>query len=846
MGFVPRKEPKGPMTEVPSTVARSMGAAVGAAARLIEVCVDQAVTELQQAESQAAGEQRQKIADAWRELVARRGSWTRRFPQLLGAALQAEALGKPAPGAAPARHEGPALSLVDDTEIARNIESARLAQLLTSVLERPLSELDALMSSALGLPSVQPERNPLRPGVYAQVLRDMMAQDQPQPAWPGLWLRYMAKPLARELEQVYRSQAQFFTQQRVNAANYRLRASPSGPAPLGPMSRPAPLGPMSQPAPLGPASRPAPLGPMSQPAPLGPMSRPAPLGPMSQPAPLGPAAGPAPWGAASRPAPLGGGQAPQPTGPAPLAPGEAAEAEPPLHEVDAPRLQRFLLRGEPQAHRPLTRSYYARAERELRALEASDEEDPEYDERAVRQQMHVPPVDRPPRPVDTDSPLPEEIGGRYSAPRERALVHGRLKTQAREVGQVYGLEVVRRLVNRVADDPRLLGPVREAIVGLEPSLLRLAMVAPRFFSDEDHPGRLLVERVAERSFKFNDEFSVEFQGFLGPVAHGFQRLNAIDPLETAEPFRVVLQTLQAHWAAQDALDEEQQKKVLAAVQLVERRQQEADRIAIEFRQRPDLQGVPEAVREFLLGPWALVVAHARLTQTGSVDPGGHLAVVSDLLWSARSELTLHEPARAFELIPRVLLKLRAGLATLGQPPEESEAFFHQLETLHRPVMKLRAKKRHGEVARPEPPASVPAPAPDRAPDQPWMAAQELHVVGFEDKLPHEGAPGAGRATHAPAAALDEYEAEQLVHQLEPGCWVDLYARQQWRRAHLKWASEKRTLFMFVSHGGQPHSMTRRSIEKLVRERLLRPVDREAVVPRALAQLGQEPAQHAPA
>jgi hypothetical protein len=42
--------------------------------------------------------------------------------------------------------------------------------------------------------------------------------------------------------------------------------------------------------------------------------------------------------------------------------------------------------------------------------------------------------------------------------------------------------------------------------------------------------------------------------------------------------------------------------------------------------------------------------------------------------------------------------------------------------------------------------------------------------------------------------------------------------------------------MFVSHGGQPHSMTRRSLERLVRERLLRPVDAQAVVPRALARL----------
>ena len=81
---------------------------------------------------------------------------------------------------------------------------------------------------------------------------------------------------------------------------------------------------------------------------------------------------------------------------------------------------------------------------------------------------------------------------------------------------MLGLEVVRKLVNEVARDPRLLVPVRGAIVALEPSLLRLAMMDPRFFSDEAHPGRRLMERVAQRSFKYNDEFSSEFKGFLYP------------------------------------------------------------------------------------------------------------------------------------------------------------------------------------------------------------------------------------------------------------------------------------------------------------------------------------------
>jgi hypothetical protein len=187
----------------------------------------------------------------------------------------------------------------------------------------------------------------------------------------------------------------------------------------------------------------------------------------------------------------------------------------------------------------------------------------------------------------------------------------------------------------------------------------------------------------------------------------------------------------------------------------------------------------------------------------------------------------------------VLMKLRAGLTLLGQQPAESEAFFLQLEALHRPVLKLRARHRHRDVAPPERPPVPPAPVPARAPDEPWMAPRELHVAGFEEAPPSEPAPlAAARAPQAGREPLSEQEAAIVVDRLATGSWVDLHARQQWRRARLKWASDKRTLFLFVSHGGQPHSMTRRSLQKLVKDRLLRMVDSEAVVPRALERLAE--------
>jgi len=777
------------MSDIPSIVMRSINDAAAASARLVERCADYAIAQLQAEETQCQkADQRRDIADAWRELQGQRRNWMARLPPALKAAFIAAASGEQDDGA-PRGLRPSSLTLVDDQEIALAIESSRLAQQLMSMLDRPLAELNALMSSALMLEGIQPERNPLRPDLYAKTLRRLMGESTPQPGWPGMWLRHMVQPMAEELEKLYKTQAQVLTQAKVQAAGYRLVNTPSARA--------------SQFGGLPGEQRASQFGGL----------------PGEQ-----------------RASQFGG------------LPGESSAA--PLSQfgamqVNAAVVQDFMFRGGGQmAAQPLAPTYYQHIERELAELQARQVVE-HYDEEEAVRYAHLSPVDRPQREVGTDKALPEAVWGEYSTAHRRALVRNRLRREARQLGQALGMEVVRKLVNEVAQDPRLLAPVREAIVGLEPSLLRLALVSPRFFSDEKHPGRMLIESVASRSFKYNDEFSPEFSGFFEAVAEQFNQLNHIEQVEDAQPFVDALQHLEAGWSAEDAVEEQRRQQLLEAVQSAERRQAEADRIASELRLRSDLEGVPEPISNFVLGPWALVLAHARLhNPRKELDPGGYVAVVADLLWSVRRELTLRDPARAFVVIPHVLVTLRKGLDMLGHRPGEHDRFFHHLEKLHRPVLKLRAKLRRQSFdslgadlvsSEDQLPDSVPF---GELPDQLWMAPDELQAAGFGDTLV---VPREQEAAEA-QPELDEQAAETILATLAEGDWVDLYVRMNWRRARLAWLSGKGTLFMFVSHGGLAHSMTRRSLERLIRDHMLRPVPSEAVVPRALDAVAREARQ----
>ena len=806
---------------------------------------------------------RDALAQAWRQLQTSKPTWLARYPSDLLAAFTAgrKSAAPVTPNYEDSRRSASmgldAFSLVDDADVAQSIETSRLLQTILPMLEQSLAELDTLMSSALGLTNVQPELNPLRPEVFTRALQALMTQAALEPAMLSSWSRQLAAPLGKELKRIYENTITSLEVAQVPAAQYRVLQTPAN-VTTGAHVRAGSGNAATQ---------------NTQQA----------------------------WQQGPNGEQLG------------------AYAEPPQYadlsnyEIRDELFQNFLFHGGSNAHHALAPSYYSSVDEELAVLKAApDSATSPLDDIHIGQQ-NLPVVDRAARFIGVSSQLSPQVWGTYGRSRARAMVRTQLKKQAVQVGQVLGLEVVRKLVGQVAQDPRLLVPVREAIVALEPSLLRLAMVDPRFFSDEEHSGRRLMERVAQRSFKYNDEYSADFAHFFEPVSQAFNALNAL-AIEDAKPFTMALAALEHAWDEQDQQTAQNRSQVVQAMRFAEERQEKADQIAFELSTRSDLDNVPGVVLDFLFGPWSLAMAHARLVdQRNQIDPEGFGSVVPDLLWSVKRDVTLKRPAKLIDMIPGLLEKLHSGLALLGQGPRENELFFEALMTLHQPVLKLRRLKTQRDAQessamslQAELLPATPEQRQAKAAAQPWLGQQDLEAAGFEDTQPtspgdlalmghfleavcstpppgNRQAPqlvddsaldllpqlsqasaaaplvsaseplvasttvnttlsttvstaaSSPQSTTGPAAPLEysQQEAQTMLSGLQTGHWVDLYSKRRWLRAQLIWASTKGTLFMFLSHGGQPHSMTKRSCEKLIMQRWLRPVDTYGVVAQAL-------------
>ena len=825
--------------------------AVFLASSMFDRSAEAARLTLEEAEQQStAPASRQQLADAMVALARHRGKLRTRFPARLEVAINQALMAASEADLTPVRHSNLAslesVTIMADADVSQFVETSRLQQTVLPVVDERLTRLDTLMSSALGLPVVRADLNPMRPEVLCNALMEVLDELDDSAEVRHLLLRHLTRPFADEINRLYATVIKLLEEKGVQEARYRLRLTAGG-------TRFAGGG--------GGAARPAAAGAGNE--------------GLTNLAAGAPASG------------RGAGFQMPPA--ADLARAESNLSYDVVHDF----LYRPQWAGENDA--PLPPGFYQAVQKEMQtcaAVAASTQLPSDAEIYAAQQERRALPVmERPPQELDAQAVLSRETWGEVASPQARTQTLIHLKSQARKVSQVIGLDAVRALIDQVAGDVRVLPPVREAFVALEPALLRMALRDPRFMGDEQHPARRMVEAIAQRSFKYNDEFSSEFNAFIEPVRAA---VRALDEQKTAaaQDFERHLKELQERWSDEDLEDNVNQEHGLKSIHFAHDRQALADKVAWGFSLRPDIEGVPRIVLDFLYNTWSLVIAHAQLTDTrGQIDPGGYLAVVTELLWSVNQEATLRQPARLFEIVPHIVQTLRSGLDMLDYSPRESKRFFNALMGYHNPVLRLRRARSALDAEASGLPALSTLDLPEEQPphpadqgsadfetlksdtsEQPWLAQSERTAAGFEaveaddtsgmgdiptltdtlppgahfsetqiNALPSFDAPTTIMAAHPDEQASDDERArcQAELARLREDVWVNLYSHGKWLRARLTWINGNGTLFMFSSQGGQPHTMTRRICERLIRRNHLRVVDSGEVVDKAMQSLREK-------
>lgn len=696
------------------------------------------------------------------------------------------------------------IELMDEGQVSERVALARAQQVVIQAVENQLVEFNLLMSSLMGLSSVRPERNPLRPMIYVRALHAVVLQMRLSEPVQQDWLWHMSEALGATLNALYARLSVQLRGHGVQTSTYVMKHVSLGTQGWG----------GGQTDRRGTGRRAGDLAPVPAPA--------------------------APTYSDYRHESLLtldklrrllSGELKLPAAP------EALAAPTDLESF----AQQFARQFEnPEHHgRPDNSDFDVTVPAALEALQEMKQVDRVIERMGNRQIAQTASV----RPT---SVVPQPVAGASSLPPH----------PAHALGQVLSLEVVTLIVDNMSSDARLLKPVQQVIKALEPALRQLALIDPRFFSNKQHPARRLLQEVTDRSLAYN---TVEMPGFAAFEAALHRLLGPLMSLqiEDAQPFEQVLQQLIQAW------DERKPPSKLAhaveALQHAEKRNLLAEKIARDIEARPDAAQIPSGVLDFLCGPWAQVVAHARLTRHNEgEDPGHYGELALALIWSVQPELTSKNISKLTRLVSKMLAKLREGLDLIDYPSVKTSAFFDQLMKLHQQAFRP-ASVRAAAPAVPAAAKPVPAKAEgllasllDDA--NPWVAPAEAKASGFMELMeePPRAAtapapllpsvtvrPVASFAPTQPATLDIPNEVAALADVVLPvGAWVELQVNGVWMRTQLSWASPHGTLFLFTNTYGQTKSMTRRLRDKMFALGSMRMVSAQPLVDDALDAVAQ--------
>lgn len=699
------------------------------------------------------------------------------------------------------------LELMDDAQVRTQIALAHLQQNALLETDAILTELNALMSTVQGFAQVYSELNPLRPASYANALQSVFKQSGVTPVVELTWLQLITPSLGRALSETYTQALQLLKSANTQPAAYGVVPSTDMPVVSA-----------------------------------------------------------------------------QDVG------HYAQHIGSPNVDETRQTVRRFrqILAGNPSG-RAADYRVQGGAGRGFGAtgMRASDKDDPSFDhtlpaalealedmqqvEKAMvrlaqreqpvrRAPAHGSPVDRLSNERVTDRPAP--LGATQLAGMGKTEVYKGLRQQATGVGQVLGLEVVALMVENVASDARLLPPVQAVIRALEQPLLRLAMVDSRFFTNKQHPARQLLEAIVAHNARFDTVDSTAFALFIQPLRQVVDELQHV-PIDGAEPFSLCLVTLTQIWEEQLAQERARQEQTINTLRRADQRNQLALHVAHDIRERTDAQGLPAAILAFATGPWAQVIAHARLAAlpdgardsisaalsrvdthhavgvsaaptaflghapvetTGLQDP--EMALLDDLFWSVHPELAKNDPNRLVKLIPGMLGRLRTGLKTIEYPQIATNGFFDVLMVLHQKAL---LAKTLVTVTPPPPPDDLLDSVAPTLEQALWLAPSEAQASGFmlgdfdlpsfapaSSSLSFVRSTAVATSGHAPLDVRSLPDAAN-ADAIPTGSWVEMLHDGRPMSAQLVWISAERTMYMFTTPTGRNQTLTRSSLDKLIHQ-----------------------------
>jgi len=268
-------------------------------------------------------------------------------------------------------------------------------------------------------------------------------------------------------------------------------------------------------------------------------------------------------------------------------------------------------------------------------------------------------------------------------PGTPALTLRLLQQDARQAGtsafDLAVLDTVAGLFEFILDDPNVSSRYKAEIAHLQIPVLRIALVSPDFFSDDQHPARQLIDLMGAFSRRFPEHNPSHLPALEQIQAASTAILH--DPDHTAESFARAHIALAAWLAGEDVRAEAELASEVAQLEHIER-QELGTLLALEnLHDLTERYPAPESVLRRLEGAWVPYMTSLYIAESGE-GPDWRTACFTLLQLFLSLQAPNDDATRESRLqtIPNINAALRRGLLAQGAEPAQLKDFFSAITT----------------------------------------------------------------------------------------------------------------------------------------------------------------------
>ncbi len=248
------------------------------------------------------------------------------------------------------------------------------------------------------------------------------------------------------------------------------------------------------------------------------------------------------------------------------------------------------------------------------------------------------------------------------------------------------INLVSMLFDFIMDDDNLAADIKALLGRLQIPLLKVAIAEKEFFSDDEHPARMLVNLMAQVGTGWSPDQGHEDEVYKRIEEAVFSIINDFE--SDTEVFQRLLEQFREFSERQSRQIDRVEERV-RQVEEGRARSEEARQAAAEvISKRMNKRLLPKVVIQMLRDAWQQVLYLTHLREGPESEAWKRrVKLVDALIWSALPHRDEESRNKLRELSPRLLGGVKAGLDAVGYDAVETRTVIRELEAIHLRLLK---------------------------------------------------------------------------------------------------------------------------------------------------------------